>query len=92
MDISQRLIIPAHVTYQSLDGEAVILNLESEQYFGLDKLGTRVWQEIAAGSTLEQIYTNLLETYDVEPESLRGDLGNLLTDLVEQGLLEVVIE
>ena len=44
-----RATMPAHVLVRFLDRECVLLNLETEQYFGLDETGTRIWQLVTAG-------------------------------------------
>ncbi len=73
--------------FQEVSGETVLLDLESEQYFGLDEVGTRVWQLLNAGRDLEGIVDTLLAEYEVEPEQLRADVTSLLESLVEAGLI-----
>lgn len=89
---SARVTHPAHVLVQELDGEAVLLNLKSETYFGLDDVGTRMWQVLTTSPSIQIAYEALLDEYDAVPEKLQQDLGELLDQLVEQGLLEVGIE
>ena len=72
-----------------LDNEAVLLNLASERYFGLDETGTRMWQLATSAPNLDAAYQELLAEYDVAPELLRDNLTKLVTELVDNGLLEV---
>ena len=44
VELTMRAIVPAHVLIRHLEGESVLLNLDSERYFGLDATGTRMWQ------------------------------------------------
>jgi len=44
VELTMRAVVPAHVLIRHLDGESVLLNLESERYFGLDATGTRMWE------------------------------------------------
>ena len=77
------------VVFRELDGEAVLLNLDSGMYFGLDRVGTRVWQVLEQHGRLDAVVERLLEEYDVEPERLRADVAQLLATLVEKGLVVV---
>ena len=84
-----RVVVPSHVLVRFLDKESVLLNIETERYFGLDETGTRMWQLVTAAPRIEVAYEQLLEEYDVQPELLRENLADLLTRLVENGLLQV---
>ena len=84
-----RVVVPSHVLVRFLDKESVLLNIETERYFGLDETGTRMWQLVTAAAKIEVAYQQLLEEYDVQPEMLRENLTDLLARLVENGLLQV---
>lgn len=73
--------------HQELSGETVLLNLKTEQYFGLDEVGTRIWQLIVAASTPETIVSRLLEEYEVEAERVRADVERLVGELRAAGLV-----
>jgi hypothetical protein len=87
---ANRVSVPAHVLIRHLDGESVLLNLETERYFGLDAMGTRMWETATSSPNLETAYRDLLEEFEVEPEVLRNHLTELLSQLVENGLLSVL--
>jgi coenzyme PQQ synthesis protein D (PqqD) len=87
---SDRVVVPAHVLVRHLDGETVLLNLNTEKYFGLDATGTRMWELATHSSSIETAYANLAEEFEVEPQVLQTHLTELLTQLVENGLLKVV--
>lgn len=89
VSFTNRAVTPAHVLVRILDRESVLLNLETEQYFGLDGTGTRMWQLVTASANIEAAYQELIAEFDVEPELLRSHLMELLTRLVEGGLLQV---
>jgi hypothetical protein len=84
-----RVVVPSHVLVRFLDKESVLLNIETERYFGLDETGTRMWQLVTVAPKIEVAYQQLLEEYDVQPELLRENLTDLLARLVENGLLQV---
>jgi coenzyme PQQ synthesis protein D (PqqD) len=88
--LSDRVIAPAHVLIRHLDGESVLLNLETEKYFGLDGTGTRMWEIATGAPNLQSAYAALSEEFDVEPEVLRHNLLELLNQLLDHGLLQIV--
>jgi hypothetical protein len=89
VSLNDRVAVPAHVLIRFLDNESVLLNIESERYFGLDQVGTRMWQLATAAPRIEVAYQQLLDEYDVEAGLLRSNLTELLERLVENGLLEI---
>ena len=86
----ERAAVPAHVLVRLLDRESVLLNLDTERYFGLDETGTRMWQLLTTLPTIDAAYHELLAEFDVAPELLRANLTELLERLVENGLLQVL--
>ncbi|MBK9123577.1 MAG: PqqD family protein [Chloroflexi bacterium] len=83
--------MPEGVLFKDIAGEAVLLNLNTETYFGLDEVGTRMWQVATTSETLQHAYDTLLEEYDVQSDVLRADLMRLIDELVSDGLLELVL-
>jgi len=86
---SERAAVPSHVLIRFLDQESVLLNLETERYFGLDAVGTRMWQLVTAAATVEAALGQLVEEYDAPLDTLRTDLTNLLQHLLDNGLIEL---
>jgi len=85
----QRVSVPADVLLRQVAGEAVILNLATETYFGLDEIGTSMWWALTTCESVQHAYQSLLDEFDVDPEVLRTDLTRLLEELVNHGLVEL---
>lgn len=85
----QRARIPQGILFKDMAGEAVLLNLNTETYYGLDELGTRMWQVATTSETLQHAFDILLDDYEVEPDVLRADLTRLINELVSEALLEI---
>ena len=81
--------MPENVMMRELDGESVILNLDSGYYFGLDEVGTRMWALLRDSESIQAAYEALLADYEVEPDSLQRDLVELVSKLVDNGLMRV---
>ena len=89
ISFGSRLRTPDDVLVSQLDGESVLLKLQSECYFGLDEIGTRMWQLLVSADSVQSAYDTLLSEYEVEPDALREHLGDLVADLLRQGLVEI---
>ena len=82
--------ISPDVVFRDLEGEAVLLNLQSGVYFGLNETGTTIWNILSKNGSLETTYSQILGQYAVEPEVAKRDLLQLTAALVEKGLITVL--
>jgi len=80
--------IPDDVVFRDLAGEAVLLNLSTGTYYGLDAVGTRIWHLLAAQGTTEEVVNTLLDEFEVEESQLRRDVDDLIRQLLDKGLLK----
>ena len=78
-----------NVVSRELEGEAVMLNLESGVYFGLDEVGTRIWALIQEHGSLRKVFEAMQREYDVAPPTLGSDLIRLVEQLRAKGLVTV---
>lgn len=90
IDFGQRLAVPDHVAVRELDQELVLLNFDSEQYFGLDEVGARMVEVLRGAPTIDDGVTTLLDEFEVDEGQLRSDVADLVASLVDGGL--VVLE
>ena len=90
LDFASKISVPQHTLFRELAGEAVLLNLESGTYFGLDETDTSFWQVLTTTGTLQEAYDLLLAEYDVEPDDLRQDISGLLDKLIDHALVEII--
>ena len=86
---ASRVTAPEDVMVRELEGESVLLNLANNQYYGLDAVGTDMWRALTMAGSVQEAYEALLTEYDVAPEALRRDLGELIEKLAAQGLVKV---
>jgi hypothetical protein len=89
ISFSDRVRVPDGVLISQLQEESVILNLESERYFGLDDVGTRMLSVLSTSDSIEAAFESLNAEYDVDGQVLRQDLLALVESLVQQGIVEV---
>ena len=72
-----------------LQGEAIVLGLEQGMYYGLDEVGSLVWQLLAEPRPVATIRDRIVAEYDVDPAICERDLLTFLDGLAEEGLIEV---
>ena len=87
ISFSDRVTVPDDVLISNLQDESVILNLDSERYYGLDDVGTRFLSFLTTSDSIETAYERLRDEYNVDPQVLRADLLALIENLIDQGLL-----
>jgi len=87
MALDQVITVSPDALFQEVEGEAVILDLAQGKYFGLDEVGTRIWQLLEAHGTAREVFDQMLEEFDVEPERFEADLEALLEALAESRLV-----
>lgn len=89
LSLVSRVKISSDVLFQDLNGEAVLLDLKSGVYFGLDRVGSRVWQLLGEHEMLSGVVEAMVNQYDVTEQRCTEDLLALIAQLNEQGLLIV---
>lgn len=87
--LDSRVRINNDVLFQELQGEAVLLNLKSGVYFGLDPVGTRIWQLFETAERLAAIAKTITAEYEVTEDRCAADLLALVADLEKQELVTV---
>lgn len=72
--------------FRELEGESVVLNLETGMYYGLDDVGTEIWRAMAPTGTLRHALDRVLAEFDTDPATAESDLLELAHRLVDKGL------
>lgn len=86
------VVVSKDQVYSELQGEAVILDVKSGIYYGLNEVGASIWNLIQEPKTVGEIKEALLAEYEVEPQTCDRDLLAILKDLIVKGLVHVINE
>jgi ornithine carbamoyltransferase len=89
MNLNKKVIFLDTVFAQKVDDEMVLLDMNSENYFGLDEVAATIWQAMQENESLEDVLEVLLEQYEVEKDVLEKDLFAFVEKLKKSGLVEV---
>ena len=84
---AQRPLRASEVVTRELDGEAVLLNLSTEEYYSLNDVGSRVWDLTDGERTVTAIVDAIVAEYEVERSEVEADVLALLGELADEGLV-----
>ena len=87
MKKEQQISIPSNVFAQMVDDEMVILDTQSENYFGLDAIGTVMWEQLVKNPSLDTLKEEMLAHYDVEEAVLENDIRIFIDSLIQSNLV-----
>lgn len=87
--MNQTVQVLPDVLSQEVSGETVLLDLNNENYFGLNEVGTRLWQLLQEQNNLEIIYDIMLDEYEVDTKVLRKDFDDIIRQLIDTGLITI---
>jgi hypothetical protein len=87
VDVGIRISGP-HIADEAFDGEIMILNLASGNYYSLEGVGAEVWRAIRGGRPPVEILESLTSAYRGGPGAIGGALEAFLSELEAEGLIQ----
>lgn len=75
------------VLWRRLDDEVILMQLRTDRIFSLNHTGARFWELIVDGMDLDSIRGALENEFDVSPDMLTAEIGEILTLLISEQLL-----
>ncbi len=88
MSRNTRVKVNTNLMSCKLDDDAVVLQLKTGVYFGMQEVAARVWDLLCEPRTLEEICSIVTSEYDVDPDACERDLLIFLNELASQSLVE----
>ena len=85
-----RLRSPESYLARELDGEMVILNLESGAYYSANQIASLIWKGLLGDKTPAEIAEGIAQSFDIDEPTATADVRELLVGLVQEGILEPV--
>jgi DNA-directed RNA polymerase delta subunit len=90
MDRNTRLVRCDELLEADVNGEIVALHVERGQCYGLNSVASEIWRMLAEPSSASEICEALRKEYDVDSSTCEAQVHNLLTDLLQDGLVREV--
>jgi hypothetical protein len=73
--------------FNQIDGEVVMLSIENSEYYGMDRVGSRIWELLEQPVQFSKLIATLLEEYEVTEEKCREDTLAFLGRLAEKNII-----
>lgn len=77
------------VLSRTVKGEDLILSLNKGEYFGLEEVGSLIWQKVRETCSIEEIVTAVVDEFDVQRPKAEEDTLSLLKALQAEGLVKI---
>jgi hypothetical protein len=75
------------VSWRELDGQIIVLDLESSKYVTVNGAGAVIWERLVAGASVDELVEELVESFDIDDATARSDTEAFLDDLRQRNLL-----
>lgn len=79
------------LTYNELDGEVVMMSLEKGEYYGLNNIGSRIWELLSKPLSIRELAEKLVAEYQVNIDQCIEDIRPFIDELVQKGLVKKMI-
>lgn len=73
----------------AMEGETILLQLESGNYFSLNEVGALVWNELEAPRTVQQLCDRVCSEYEVDAQHCLRDVTQLIEHLLKEQMVEL---
>lgn len=73
----------------SIGDEVVMMSIENSAYYGLDPVGSKIWEMIAEPVRVSQLCDQLMERFEVSAEQCQADVLKFLNEMHDEGMLQV---
>jgi hypothetical protein len=80
------------VTHETIDGEAVILNLDTGSYYSVNNAAAVIWNLLDSGMTIKRIIETISARFTGSPKEIEAGVQALIEKLAEEGLIIVNAE
>ena len=75
------------VIHEIIDGEAVLVNLETGSYYSIDNVGAVIWEHIENGLSISQIIETVAGRYKGDQSEIDQGIQQLFTQLQKEQLI-----
>ncbi len=89
MELTARVRLAKDVLMQKVGDDAILLNLNTENYFALDEVGTRIIATLEESNSVTQAVRKLVGIYEVDEIKLTRDAIRLVEECEQYGLLHI---
>jgi hypothetical protein len=91
MQISLQSIIARNpeIIHNNIDGEVVIMSITKNNFYGIDKIGSHIWELLENSRSVDEIITVMMQDYEVERETCEKDVIDFLDEALKNELITI---
>lgn len=90
INTNKKVVHSKNIIWREVDNEAVILNIETNDYFTLDSTGAEIWKRFTSENSISAIISGISSEYGIEKERLTEDINDFIKELKEEGLVKII--
>jgi hypothetical protein len=90
INMESKITANDNVIWREVDEEAVILNIDTNNYYTLNKIGTEIWKNIKSNNKLGDIVKKVMNRYEVNEKRLLKDIEKLAAALQNEDLIKII--
>jgi hypothetical protein len=72
-----------------MDGETVMMSIEAGEYFGLNDVGTYLWEFMAEPIAIKSLCQRVLDSYEVDEATCQTGVLNYVEKLLDRGVIKL---
>jgi len=76
------------VVVRNIEGEILLLNLETGVYYGLNKTGSEIWELLDKYSSIESINAEIAQKYQGSEREVLSCIRELFSDMKSENLVQ----
>jgi len=80
---------PVRIVHETIEGETILIDLETGIYYSLRGSGAEIWNLLIAGITEAEVVAEMQRRYGSEVEAVAATTEQLIEDLLAENLLEL---
>lgn len=77
------------IIHNDIDGEVVIMSIAKNNFYGIDKIGSHIWELLENSRSVEEIITTMMQNYEVERETCEKDVIDFLDEALKNELITI---
>lgn len=77
------------MVHSSIDGEVVMMSVDKGEYYGLNAMGSRIWELLEKPHSLEELCRELMSGFEVDQETCQAEVSRFLSEIADQKLVAV---
>ena len=90
LSINTTLERNSEMIHANIDNETILMSLTNGEYYGINNIGSKIWELLENSMSIGELIENLTTIYDITKEQCETDIVCFLTDMQEKEIIKTV--